>query len=165
VKSVALRCIVVLAVLIVCAGQVEAQRRTSRPAARSTASGPRLGIHAGYNFDFDAALLGAQATFQLAPRFDLYPSFDFYFVEGTSTWALNFDVRYRPAVRSAVLYFGGGINYLRVSVDGIGGSSTNLNLLGGIQGRSGRTVPFGELRITVGDASNFQFVAGLSWRI
>jgi len=153
------RCIVVVAVLIAVAGQVDAQRRSStRPPA------PRLGGHLGYNFDADAALLGAQATFPLSRQFDLYPSFDVYFTDGYSMWGLNLDVRYRLK-RAPALYFGTGLNYTRVSVDGIGGSSTNLNFLGGVQGRSGRAVPFGEMRVTVGDASLFQLVGGIGWRI
>ncbi len=160
-----LRCIVVVAALTAVAGEVNAQRRpAARPAARSQPLSPRLGGHFGYNFDADAALLGAQATFPLARQFDLYPSFDFYFTDGYSMWGLNVDVRYRLR-RAPSVYFGTGLNYTRVSVDGFGGSSTNLNFLGGVQGRTRPAVPYAEMRITVGDGSLFQLVGGVSWRI
>ena len=157
------RCIVMLALATAIWSEAGAQRR-SGSRSQASAAVPRLGAHLGYNFDGDVALLGAQATFPLARQFDLYPSFDFYFTDGYTMWGLNLDVRYRLR-RAPSLYFGAGLNYTRVSDDGFSGSSTNLNFLGGIQGRRGGVVPFGEMRIIVGDASTFQLVGGLSWRI
>jgi hypothetical protein len=153
---------VLAAVLVAALGSssLAAQRR-SRPAAAP----PRLGAHLGYNFDVEEGLLGAQASFQIAPAFDLYPSFDFYLVSGYSLWALNFDVRYRPPTRFGAFYVGGGLNYLRSSSGGFGSSNTNLNLIGGFEARRRRTAPFAELRLTVGDGSSFQIVGGLSWRL
>lgn len=163
-RSFGMRSLVIVAVLTAGAGSMEAQRR---PAARSRAAAPapRLGAHLGYNFDGDAALVGAQASFALAPSFDLYPSFDFYFVDPGSLWGLNVDVRYRPPTRYGLFYFGGGVNYSRRSVNGVGGSNTNLNILGGIEGRRRRATPYGELRLTVGDGSSFQIAGGVSWRL
>lgn len=158
-----LRCLGVVVLAALAAGPLDAQRRPARrPAA---ASGPRMGLHLGYNFDGEAALLGAQAAFPLAPRVDLYPSFDFYFVSGYSLWALNVDARYRPPTRLGLFYFGGGINYLRQSNNGFGNSNTNLNIVGGIESRRRRAAPYLELRLTVGDGSTFQMVGGFSWRM
>jgi hypothetical protein len=163
-----LRYLMVAAALALAVGPLEAQRRPAgRPAARARAAtaAPRIGPHLGYNFDVQDALLGAQAVFPLAPAFDLYPSFDFYLVSSGSLWALNFDVRYRPRTRVGALYFGGGLNYLRQSVSGFGGSNTSLNILGGFEARRRRTAPYAELRLTVGEASSFQMVGGVSWRM
>jgi len=160
-----LRGVAVTAVLVIAALPLAAQRRpASRPAARAATAGPRIGPHIGYNFDVEEGVLGAQAAFPVAPAFDLYPSFDFYLVSGFTLWALNFDVRYRPPTRFGLLYFGGGLNYLRFSADGFGSSDTNLNLLVGVESRPRRAAPYAEFRITVGDGSSIQLVGGVSWR-
>ena len=163
-----MRYLTVAAVLALAASSLEAQRRPARrPVARARAATavPRLGPHLGYNFDVQDALLGAQATFPLAPAFDLYPSFDFYLVRGGSLWGLNFDVRYRPRSRAGVLYVGGGLNYLRTSGGGLSSSDTNLNILAGVESRRRSASPYAEMRLTVGGGSSFQMVGGMSWRI
>lgn len=163
-----LRGLAVIAVAVLAAGPLAAQRRpAARPAARARAAsaGPRIGPHIGYNFDIEEVLLGAQAAFPLAPAFDLYPSFDFYLVSGGSLWALNLDVRYRPPTRFGLLYFGGGLNYLRASAGGFGGSDTNLNIFAGVESRRRRAAPYGEFRLTVGGGSSVQIVGGVSWRM
>ena len=157
------RSLVILAVLTAVTGSLEAQRRGAR--SRAAAPAPRLGAHLGYNFDADAAILGAQASFALAPSFDLYPSFDFYLVDAGSFWGLNLDVRYRPPTRYGLFYVGGGINYSRFSNNGFGGNDTNLNLVGGVEGRRRRATPYGELRLIIGSGSSFQIVGGVSWRL
>ena len=160
-----IRSLVIVAVMAALGGSLEAQRRPAARRSRATTPAPRLGAHLGYNFDGDAALVGAQASFALAPSFDLYPSFDFYFVDPGSLWSLNLDVRYRPPTRYSLLYFGGGINYSRASAGGLSGSDTNLNLIGGVEGRRRRATPYGELRLTIGNGSSFQIAGGVSWRL
>jgi hypothetical protein len=160
------RCLVIGAALLAVALPAGAQRRpAARRAAAATPRSPRLGPHIGYNFDAEAVLLGAQATFPLSPRFDLYPTFDVFLVDAGSAWALNVDARYRPPTRYGLLYVGGGVQYLRQSVGGFSGSDTGLNLLGGIEGRPRRTTPFAELRLTLGDNSRFQIAGGVSFRL
>ena len=141
----------------------DGQRRRARPAA--TVAAPHVGGHLGYNFDVDEVLLGAQLSYPISPRFDLYPSFDFYFVDTGSLWALNFDVKYRPRTRSGAFYVGGGINYSRISAGGASGSDTNLNTFAGFEGRRRRVWPYAEARLILGDGSSFQLAGGLSWRL
>jgi len=163
-----LRCLALGALLALVTVPVEAQRRpAARPAARATVGyRPRVGAHLGYNFDVKEGLAGAQAAFPVAPAFDLYPSFDLFFVSGGSLWALNFDARYRPPMRAAVAYFGGGLNYLRASAGGFSGSDTNLNLFGGFESNRMRNVaPYIEGRFTLGNGSSFQIVGGVSWKL
>lgn len=155
------RWVVLGAAFVLVASPLAAQRRAGRPAARTAGTSPRLGPHFGYNIDFEAALLGAQLSFPIAPRFDLYPTFDVFFVDGGSLWALNLDGRYRPPTRFGLLYVGAGVQYLR----GDGGSDTGLNILGGIEGRRSAMRPYVELRLSLGDEANFQFVGGLSFRL
>jgi hypothetical protein len=170
VKTTVLRCLAVTALLATMTIPLEAQRRpAARPAARAAASyRPRVGAHLGYNFDVAAgsALLGAQAAFPIAPGFDLYPSFDFYFVDAGSVWALNLDARYRPRSRFAVAYLGGGLDYIRVSSGGLSSSDTNLNLLGGLEANRARQMaPYVEARFILGNGSAFQIAGGVSFKL
>lgn len=159
-NSLGLRVVLVLVLLAVTAQAADAQRRARRRPAAISASGPQFGPHIGHNFDFEALLLGAQLSWPIMPAIELYPTFDYYFVDPGSRWALNFDLKYRPPTRRGAWYLGGGLNYL----DGPGGSDTNLNLLTGIEARRGRTRPYVEAKFILGDGSAFQLVGGFSWR-
>jgi len=163
VKGILSRVMLVALLAAVMASSADAQRRARRRSVATT-SGPRYGPHIGYNFDTDDLLLGAQLSWPIAPQFDLYPTFDYYFVSGGSLWALNFDGKYRPPTRSGAWYVGGGLNYSHASSGGAGGSNTNLNLLTGLEGRRGRTRPYVEARLIVGNGSTFQIAGGFSWR-
>ena len=152
---------IVLLLAVITSG-AEAQRRYRRVSAATP--GPRYGAHLGYNFDAKKALLGAQLSWPIVPALDLYPSFDYYFVSSGSLWALNFDAKYRPPTNYHAWYLGGGLNYTHASSGGVSGSSTNLNLLTGLEGRRGRTRPYVEAKLILGDGSAFQLVGGISWR-
>jgi hypothetical protein len=140
----------------------DAQRRRRRAIAVN--SGPTYGAHFGYNFDVDDALIGAQLTYPFTPDLGFYPTFDYYFVSGSSLWALNFDLKYRPPTRYGAWYIGGGLNWSHASANGNSASDTNLNLLTGLEGRRGRTRPYIEGRFILGNGSSFQIVGGISWR-
>ena len=160
-KKWAGRTLLVVLLLAVITSGAEAQRRYRRVSAGT--SGPTYGAHVGYNFDASKALLGAQLSWPIVPALDLYPSFDFYFGSG-SLWALNFDVKYRPPTTYRAWYVGGGLNYTHASSSGVSNSTTNLNLLTGLEARRGRTRPYVEAKLIVGNGSAFQLVGGLSWR-
>jgi len=129
------------------------------PAAAQRAT---YGVHFGYNFDIQDPLAGAQATFPLARYVAFYPSFDYYFTSGVSTWGLNGDLKLYPGAYR-VFYVAGGINYTHVSVNGNGGGNTNLNLVAGLEGHRRFGAPYVEGRLILGNGSSFQIVGGLSW--
>ena len=156
------RLLIVLLLAVLTTSTADAQRRARRRAI-VTQSGPSYGAHVGYNFDADALLLGAQLVYPFTPVLALYPTFDYYFVNGGSLWALNFDLKYRPPTRYGAWYVGGGLNYLHASAGGTSGSDTNLNLLTGLEGRRGRTRPYVEGKFMLGSSSAFQLVGGVSW--
>ena len=160
-KKWAGRTLLVVLLLAVITSGAEAQRRYRRVSAGTP--GPTYGAHVGYNFDASKALLGAQLSWPIVPALDLYPSFDFYFGSG-SLWALNFDVKYRPPTTYRAWYVGGGLNYTHTSSGGVSNSTTNLNLLTGLEARCGPTRPYVEAKLIVGNGSAFQLVGGLSWR-
>jgi hypothetical protein len=158
VKGILLRVALALLLVALVASPADAQRRARRRAA--AVAGPSYGPHIGYNFDVDDLLLGAQVSWPITPRVDLYPTFDLYMVDAGHLWALNLDLKFRPPTRSGAWYVGGGVNFS----DATGGSSTNLNVLTGLEGRRGRTRPYVEAKLILGDGSAFQIVGGLSWR-
>jgi hypothetical protein len=157
------RVLSVLLVLALLASPADAQRRTRRRAI-ATQSGPTFGAHVGYNFDVENLLLGAQVSYPITPDIAIYPTFDYYFVDVGTLWALNFDLKYRPPTRYGAWYVGGGLNYSHFSSGGSGSGDTNLNLLTGLEGRRGRTRPYVEAKFILGGGSSFQLLGGFSWR-
>jgi len=154
------RLLVVLLLLALMASTADAQRR-SRRRAIATSPGPRYGGHIGYSFDTDDMLLGAQLSLPIATQLDFYPSFDYYFVDGSnSVWALNVDLKFRPQTRYRIWYLGGGLNLLH----GAGGTDSHLNLLTGLEDRHGTMRPYVEAKFILGDNTLFQLVGGISWR-
>jgi hypothetical protein len=140
---------------LMAAGPAAAQRR-------ATYWSPSFGVHFGYNFDVDDPLLGAQATFPLGRYVAFYPTFDYYFTSGVTTWAFNGDLKLYPGTYR-VFYVASGINYTHVSVGGNGAGNTNLNLVAGLEGHRRFGAPYLEGRLILGNGSSFQIVGGLSW--
>lgn len=157
------RIAVVLLALLLLASSADAQRGRGRRAA-AAAPAPRWGPHLGYNVDVEEVLIGAQMSWAITPRVDLYPSFDYYLVDPGALWSLNADLKFRPPSRYGAFYVGGGLNYTRVSQSGSGSSDTGLNLFVGLEGRRGRTAPYVEAKFILGDGSSFQIVGGFSIR-
>lgn len=125
-----------------------------------------FGPQVGYNFDYEAAVLGAQFTVPIARQLEFYPSFNYFFVDVGTVWAVNADLKYRLAVESVEwLYLGGGLNVTRTEVSSFSNTDAALNLLAGIESRRGNIHPFGELRLTVGDGSTVQLVGGLNFTL
>lgn len=166
-RALTLRIVVLVLVLGLIASAAEAQRRgrARQRVAAALASGPRIGGHLGYNFDVEELLLGAQFSYPITPRIDLYPTFDYYFVDPGSLWSLNFDLKFRPPTRYGAFYVGGGLNISRSSVAGTGNTDTGLNLLSGLEGRRRSMAPYVEAKLIVGDGSSFQVVGGLNFRM
>lgn len=130
---------------------------------------PVLGPHLGFatnNFDF---LIGAQLSYQVAPRFDIYPSFEILFPNGpANAWGLNANVRYWPklSMPNPGLYVGGGLGITHVSAGGFGDTRTGLNLLGGWEFHTPTLRPFAELRaVLASDVDRLEFVGGLNFSL
>jgi len=153
--------VVALLGLALGATAAQAQRRVRR--TRLVGSDPpRIGLHLGYNFDVDRALLGAQASLPLVPGFDFYPSFDYYFVPTGSLWAVNADLKYRPPTILG-WYVGAGLDIAHTSAAGSSATNTNLNLLAGLEARRGPMRPYAEARLLLGNGSALQLQGGLSF--
>ncbi len=138
-------------------------------AAPGQSAGPLLGFHAGLATNHLDALVGAQFSYQIAPQFDLYPSFDIYFPSGPlNAWGLNANVRYWPRLNTPNpgLYVGGGLGFTHFSALGFDDSRVGLNLLGGWQFHTPNLQPFVELRaVLASDVDRIEFVGGLNFRL
>lgn len=128
----------------------------------ATAQRSHVGLHGGYHFDLDEGLIGAQLHLPLTPSIELYPSFDYYFVEGGKLLGFNGDLKFRAP--GGPLYFGGGVNVLRTSPagGGPGTSDTGFNLFGGFETRYGRTHPYVEARGLFHDTTSLQLAFGIN---
>jgi len=156
---------VLVAAGLLLTGTVRGQQRTGQGGQWTPLDPVRFGPHLGYNFDAQALALGAQETLPITQHIEVYPSFDYYFIDPGSLWALNADVKFRPPTRLGVLYVGGGLNYLHQSVGPLSSGDVNLNLLGGLEFRRRPFVPFVEGRLILGNGSAFQVVGGVNFQL
>jgi hypothetical protein len=126
-----------------------------------------LGARVSYNFDAEAVGLGAQLSFPVRNHLEFYPSFDYFFVDVGTLWALNADLKYRLRSVAALrwLYLGSGLNLSRFSHQSVGGSELGLNLFGGVESLRGRIHPFAEARLTIGGDAAFLLAAGLNFTL
>ena len=122
-----------------------------------------IGPHFGYDFKVEELVLGGQFSAPIATRLEFYPSFDWYFVDPGTLWAVNADLKYRVAHdQPNWLYLGGGLNVARRKVASVGSTKAGFNLFAGAESLRGIIHPFGEARATLKDHSTFQIVAGLN---
>ena len=114
-----IRRILTAVALLVCAAGV----------ARVDAQRSHFGVRGGYNFDMEEGSIGAQLHLPLSSSIELYPSFDYYFVNTGNLLGISGDLKFRTP--GAPVYFGGGLNVLT----GDGNSDTGFDLFGGLETR------------------------------
>jgi hypothetical protein len=141
-----IRRILTAVALLVCAAGV----------TRAEAQRSHFGVRGGYNFDIEEGSIGAQLHLPLSSSIELYPSFDYYFVNTGNLLGISGDLKFRTP--GAPLYFGGGLNVLT----GDGNSDTGFDLFGGLETRYGQTHPFVEARALIHDGSALQLLFGLN---
>ena len=135
-------------------------------AAEAQTSRAHLGPRISYQFDAEEVGLGAQLGLPIGRRLEFYPSFDVYFVDPGSLWALNADLKYRFGGQGMDwLYTGGGLNLTSASVNGNDESDAGLNLLLGVESLRGWVHPFAEGRLTIGDETAFQLSGGVNFTL
>ena len=134
---------------------------------------PLFGPHAEFatnDLDFG---IGAQFSYPVANRFDIYPTFDIYFPGNNLTvYSLDGAVRYWPKLnmKNAGLYAGAGLNWSHVRFNPPGpGSASNsevgLSLLGGWMFKQVSLLPFGQIRVVIGDADRVEFGGGINFKL
>jgi hypothetical protein len=138
-------------------------------ASPAAAQRAHLGLHAGYNFDRDDALIGAQFSWPLGARVDAYPSLDYFFTDRGSALGFNLDLKLRNVATAdatgAVFYVGGGLNMQRTSFNGSSDMDTGGNLFVGYESRLRSAHPFFEIRGVLHQQSSVQLVGGLNFTL
>jgi hypothetical protein len=144
----------------------------SAQTALAQGSRPLVGPNVEYasnSLDFG---IGAQFAYPIVNRFDIYPSFNYYFPgNSVHVWTLSGDVRYWPDIKmkNPGLYAGAGLNYTHtsVSVGGLSASSSDvgLNLFGGWDFKQVSWRPFAQLRIVVGNADRVEIGGGVNFKL
>jgi hypothetical protein len=134
--------------------------------APAQAQRSHIGPHAGYNFDIERAYVGAQLLLPVGRRIELYPSFDYYFVDAGSLVGFSGDIKFRlPTGGPSVLYVGGGVNFLRAASGGASNTDTGWDILFGLESRLGITHPYVEGRVLNHNSSAFQLAVGLNFTL
>jgi len=134
---------------------------------------PLLGPHAEFatnDLDFG---IGAQFSYPVADRFDIYPTFDYYFPgNSVHVWTLDGSVRYWPKLnmKNPGLYAGAGLNWTHTSFNppgpgSVSSSDVGLSLLGGWMFKQVSLLPFAQIRAVIGDADRVEFGGGISFKL
>lgn len=133
------------------------------PLVSASAQRSHIGVHAGYNFDINRALVGAQLLLPLGYSLELYPSVDYYLVDSGSRLGFSGDLKLRvPTGGPSVLYVGGGVNVLRTGAAGTSNTDTGADFFAGLESRIGVTHPYVEGRFLSHNGSTFQLAVGLN---
>ena len=133
-------------------------------ASAAQAQRPHIGGHLIYNFDAEEFGIGAQFSYPVARRLEIYPSFDYYFVSGpVSFWQLNGDLKYKLREEHNWFYVGGGVALARVSAGSVSDTNVGANLFGGFETLIWQKVhPYLEGRVTLSDNTAFQIAGGIN---
>ncbi|MGQ0649076.1 MAG: hypothetical protein ACT4P7_16085 [Gemmatimonadaceae bacterium] len=135
----------------------------SATAAQAQTGAVHMGPRVTYNFDFEEAAVGFHLGLPLGSRLDFYPSVEFFFPDRGSLLGFNGDIKLRPLPRDAgMLYIGTGLNLTRASFRDVSNTEAGLNLLAGLEGRTGAIHPFVELRSILADRTSVQLTGGLN---
>jgi hypothetical protein len=125
-----------------------------------------IGAHGSYNFDVEDFGIGAQFYVPVGRHLEVYPSFDYYFVDVGSLWQLNGDLKYKLREEHNWFYLGGGLALARRSAGGFSDTDVGANLLGGFETLIWKKVhPYLEGRLTLRENTTFQLAAGLNFTI
>jgi hypothetical protein len=133
-------------------------------AASGAAQTDRLHIGPRISFDFDAEEvgIGGQVGIPIANRLEFYPSFEYYFVDPATLWAVNADFKYRLfRERLEWLYGGAGFGLEKRTSD----TDPGVNAFLGAETLRGRIHPFAEARARFADRTTFVLAAGLNFTL
>jgi hypothetical protein len=137
-------------------------------AASSEAQTNNLHIGPRLSFDFDAEEIGigAQVGIPIGRRVELYPSFDYFFVDPGTLWSINADVKARIfGERLEWLYTGAGLGIERIELGPFDDTDPGVNLFVGAETLRGRIHPFAEARLRFADRNSFVLAAGLNFTL
>lgn len=122
-----------------------------------------LGMRIGYNFDTEEVLLSANLTVPMTSRTEFYPSIDIYMPDRGNRIGFNGDVKVLfPTTAGPQLYAGGGLGIVNRNDGDFSSTDLGVNLLFGLESRTGWIHPFAEGRVLIHDRSQFQLIGGIN---
>ncbi|HWA58416.1 MAG TPA: hypothetical protein VG692_14240 [Gemmatimonadales bacterium] len=132
-----------------------------------------VGPHAEFatnDLDFG---IGAHLSYPIVNRIDILPTFDYYFPgNSVHVWTLDGSVRYWPKLnmKNPGLYAGAGLNYTHTSFNppgpgSVSDGSVGLSLTGGWMFKQVSVLPFGQIRVVIGDADRVEFGGGINFKL
>jgi hypothetical protein len=122
-----------------------------------------VGGRIGYNFDQKEVVFSANLTVPMTSRVEFYPSLDVYTPDRGNKIGYNGDVKVMTP--GPQFYAGGGVGVVNRTVADFSDTDVGLNLLLGLESRSGWIHPFVEGKVLVHDQSQFQLIGGLNLTI
>jgi hypothetical protein len=122
-----------------------------------------VGMRMGYNFTNEELMLSANLTVPMARRVEFYPSIDIYTPDRGNRIGFNGDVKVMfPMSPGPQFYVGGGLGVLSRTEGDFSNTDLGVNLLMGLESRSGWIHPFAEGKVLLHDRSQFQLIGGLN---
>lgn len=123
----------------------------------------RFEAGAGYNFDAEAAFIGAGARIPMRTYpITLAPHVDYYFVDDVTVLQGNIDGLYSFPGVSFSPYVGGGLGLVYATADGESDTEAGLNLLFGAEfNTTSRLRPYAQVRATINDGTSIGVSGGV----
>jgi hypothetical protein len=126
----------------------------------------QAGVRAGYDFQSDEVILGANLTVPISTRIEFYPSLDLYTPDRGNKIGFNGDVKVFLPVRATYkLYAGGGLGIVNQNLGDISNTDLGINFMFGIDSTVGRIHPYGEVKLLVHDDTQLVLFAGVNFRM
>jgi hypothetical protein len=123
-----------------------------------------FGIRGGVYTEIDEPFVGLELLSHVSGPLYFNPNVEYVFVDGGKFGSLNFDAHLDLPTGTPYLWVGGGLALQYANPDGPGESDTSAyaNLLAGIGFRTGRSVPYIQLKIVTSEPKNeFVVAAGI----
>ena len=123
-----------------------------------------FGVRLGYYTEAEAAFVGGEALFKLAPRLYLNPNAEYVFVDNARYITVNGDLHYDFKSSGRTFFWvGAGLALLAFNPDGPadGDTDVGLNLLAGVGARRGSVIPYIQAKIIAQDDTEFVLALGV----
>lgn len=126
-----------------------------------------VGMRVGYNFRTEEPILSANLTVPMTSGFEFYPSVDIYTPQTGTRMGFNGDLKFTIPTSSPgpSFYVGGGVGVLNRNTVNTNSTDVGLNLLMGLETKTGWIHPFAEGKVSFHDRSQLQMIGGLNLTI
>jgi hypothetical protein len=130
----------------------------------AAAADDMFGLRVGYYTDAEAACVGGEALFKLAPKVYLNPNIEWVFVDHARYVTLNADVHYDFwSRRRNTAWIGAGLALVSIDPEGPADGDTDpaLNVFAGFGARRGSVLPYVQAKVIARDDTELVLAFGL----